>query len=376
MSDKTLSRKDLYNLVWSKPLTTLAEEFSYSDNGLRKICKKHNIPLPKAGYWMKVKHNKKVTIIDLPKGDDTTNIQLNAKDAINENSMHPNSARAIIKNEIENNKQLKLTVPDKLKNLDQLIKEAKADLKDKKPSLWHNHQNLIHTSPGIISIAISKSNIARALLFMDTLIKLIKKRGHKIKIDNGTYIVINEEELKVRLKEFTKRIKIEESNSSWDRYEFIPSGELSFRVESYPEKIWRDGKTSSIELQLSRILSTLELRAKKQKEQRIENEIQHQLYQAQRAKEEAYKLLKEEELANFNNLFQSATRWHKSQYIRNYINEFKVHAIKTNTLDKAKTEWINWAREKADWYDPFIEKEVELLKNVDKNTLEHKKYRY
>ena len=364
-----MNRKDLYNLVWAKPLTTLAKEFSYSDNGIRKICKKHKIPIPKSGYWMKVKHNKKVTKIVLPKGDNTQIIKLNAKGVIDDNSIHPNSERAALKKEIETNEKLSLTVSDKLRNPDPLIKEAKEDLKDKKPALWSRHQNLIYTSTNNICIEVSKSNITRALLFMDTLIKLIKKRGHKIKIERGTFIVINDEELKVRLKEFTKRVKIEESNSSWDRYEFIPSGALSFRIEGYQEKIWRDGKTGRIEDKLSTILATLELRAKKQKEERIEHELQNKLYQEQLAKEKAYKVLKEKELENFNNLFQSATRWHKSQYIRNYINEFKEHSIKTNTLDDAKKEWINWAIEKADWYDPFIDKDVELLEDIDKNTL-------
>lgn len=67
---KILSREDLYNLVWSKPLTTLAKDYAYSDNGMRKICIKHNIPLPKSGYWSKMKFNKKVRKETLPKGDD------------------------------------------------------------------------------------------------------------------------------------------------------------------------------------------------------------------------------------------------------------------------------------------------------------------
>lgn len=58
--DLKLTRKELYNLVWSKPLTHIAKEYGFSDNGIRKICIKNNIPLPKAGYWAKIKRNKKV----------------------------------------------------------------------------------------------------------------------------------------------------------------------------------------------------------------------------------------------------------------------------------------------------------------------------
>jgi hypothetical protein len=46
MDDINFTREQVYKLVWSKPLSKLAREFSISDNGLRKICKRMNIPLP------------------------------------------------------------------------------------------------------------------------------------------------------------------------------------------------------------------------------------------------------------------------------------------------------------------------------------------
>ena len=49
----TIGRKKLYEKVWSFPLTQLCKEYNLSDNGLRKVCIKHNIPLPVAGYWSK-----------------------------------------------------------------------------------------------------------------------------------------------------------------------------------------------------------------------------------------------------------------------------------------------------------------------------------
>ena len=56
----TIGRKELYEKVWSFPLTQLCKEYNLSDNGLRKVCIKHNIPLPVAGYWSKIKFGKKL----------------------------------------------------------------------------------------------------------------------------------------------------------------------------------------------------------------------------------------------------------------------------------------------------------------------------
>ena len=49
-------RTRLYEEVWSEPLTKLGKKYGLSDNGLRKVCKALNIPLPRAGHWAKVAH--------------------------------------------------------------------------------------------------------------------------------------------------------------------------------------------------------------------------------------------------------------------------------------------------------------------------------
>lgn len=66
MTPKTLTRQEMYDLVWSKPMTQLATEFELSDVGLRKICKAAQVPTPGLGYWAKLANGKKVTKTELP----------------------------------------------------------------------------------------------------------------------------------------------------------------------------------------------------------------------------------------------------------------------------------------------------------------------
>jgi hypothetical protein len=61
-----LTRKELYEKVWSQPVRTLAKEFGISDVGLKKTCKRHDIPTPGVGYWAKVEHGKTVRREKLP----------------------------------------------------------------------------------------------------------------------------------------------------------------------------------------------------------------------------------------------------------------------------------------------------------------------
>src|SRR6056297_1752486 len=67
MEEIRFTRKELYDLVWSESLPSLAKKYKLSDNSLRKRCKKINIPLPPAGYWQKKKHGYPVKKEPLPK---------------------------------------------------------------------------------------------------------------------------------------------------------------------------------------------------------------------------------------------------------------------------------------------------------------------
>jgi AcrR family transcriptional regulator len=46
-----LTREELYELAWSKPLTRLAEELGITGNALAKICDRVLVPHPRRGYW-------------------------------------------------------------------------------------------------------------------------------------------------------------------------------------------------------------------------------------------------------------------------------------------------------------------------------------
>src|ERR1035437_1503099 len=77
-----LTRKELYELVWTEPMTTICQRFGLSDNGLRKHCKSMNVPTPPVGYWSKLKHGIKTEKIPLPEEQKSSkqNISLNETD--------------------------------------------------------------------------------------------------------------------------------------------------------------------------------------------------------------------------------------------------------------------------------------------------------
>jgi hypothetical protein len=62
-----LSREDLYELAWSKPLSELAKDFGISDVALGKRCKRLGIPVPGRGYWARLDAGQKPYRPRLPK---------------------------------------------------------------------------------------------------------------------------------------------------------------------------------------------------------------------------------------------------------------------------------------------------------------------
>ena len=63
----TLSREDLFELAWSKPLSQLAMDFGISDVALAKRCRRLGIPIPGRGYWARVDTGQNLYRPTLPK---------------------------------------------------------------------------------------------------------------------------------------------------------------------------------------------------------------------------------------------------------------------------------------------------------------------
>lgn len=62
----TLTRKELYRRVWSKPISAVADEFGLSGGALTKICNRLLVPYPPRGYWAKTAARKAVPKPPLP----------------------------------------------------------------------------------------------------------------------------------------------------------------------------------------------------------------------------------------------------------------------------------------------------------------------
>ncbi|GAA4756142.1 hypothetical protein [Flavisolibacter ginsenosidimutans] len=373
MDPIVLSRKELYELVWQESMLSLSKRYNISDVGLRKMCIRMEIPVPPAGYWTKVQFGKKVKKTALSanyKGEETAKLRLRDENnpAADRNSP---SLRTLKIQEVERDGSLSLQIPEKLLKPDPLIAQTKIILSKQKPD-GYNYIGIVSSSYDGLDIRVAKTNVDRALLFFDTLIKAFKARGHTVEIRNRkTLVIVSGHDFELFLREKMRKETVQER--TWTRQIFHPKGILALQVGGWYGREYKDGSIR-LEEQLAKIIAGLELSAA----QRTERDLAYEKARIERAERErlAKELQerKQQDLINFKKLLIDSDRWHKAENLRRYIHELEVRAEKNRSPETQ--EWLAWAKRKADWYDPFIESPDELLADVDQNTLEFPKKPY
>ena len=67
-----MTRQELYDLVWSSPVSTAAKQFGISDKTLALKCSAIKVPIPPRGYWAKVAAGEapgRTPMIDAPEAE-------------------------------------------------------------------------------------------------------------------------------------------------------------------------------------------------------------------------------------------------------------------------------------------------------------------
>lgn len=264
--------------------------------------------------------------------------------------------------EIENDPRVSLKVPERLVNPDPLVAEAKKGLlKNGEHSSWFlKHEGVVSNSSSL-SIRVAPKNIDRALRLFDTIIKVFKARGHHFE---GSTVHLGKQRYEISIRE--KLAKLDERKKATNEYFMSESSCWLSEIEIY------DSKSVPIENRISRAVAKVELeveyflRVWAENDRRAEEQRQREIAKAE------VLARKRKELDNFKVLLNAAQRYDDVKLIREYIQSKEDAAKRAGTLNEDLRNWIEWARKKADWYDPHIEAYDELLDEVSRTTLTFK----
>lgn len=358
-SKTTITRAELFNEVWAFPLTTLANKYAISDTGLRKICVKNNIPLPKSGHWSKAKFGKAPKQPKLPPSESgKEKIELRLR--MDGETYIPTANPVILRQHEIENSCVDLIIEKDFRKADPLVKTTKKFL-EMKLNYNKNKDAYYAARDSSIGVDVSKEQRRRGLLIIDRIVKILKQRGHEVFVRDGSaYIQSNGEEIDFRLRE-KQNASFTENNYGWRDRTLTPSGRLIIQMEyRYWCKEWID-KKQPLENQISKIIANMELRLEEKKQERIGREERRKQEEIQREIKAQKAAIRQAELEKIKQLFSNFETWKKVKEMREYITVLDAN--------NHSSDYIQWAKDKVDWFDPSVMKEDKMLNIEDRKKL-------
>ena len=370
-----LTRKELYDLIWNEPMTSVCKRFGLTDNGLRKHCVSMNIPTPPIGYWAKLQNGKKVEKTPLPSDyqGKKQSVDLHEIDAndITIDLTPPVNRQKMREMEISDGDISIFNVPEVLYAKDPLIIDTKEKFRTNNQENGYLKKNPYKSKiKETLDISVSDKSIDRALSIFSTVIKSLQFRGHNIQInENITYAVINEEKININI---TERKKQDTSSvNSYGYRNTVFCGELHFNISYgyWVKTSYKDTPHTKLEDKIISIIAFLEIQSENIKLERIEEEKRKIQREEEERKRKTFEEKRNAELKEFQSLFTMAERLYKANIIRDYIHTYEIYLEKNGITEEEVLKKIGWAKDKANWLDPFISKEDLYLDSYKKDEI-------
>ncbi len=344
----TLTRQELLDLVWSKPMSELAPTLYVTDVGLAKICKRLGIPRPKSGHWLKAaQHRPKQPALPAQMGVQYTSITFNPK---------PDPTIP----EIATTDLPKISTK---KTIHPLVRDCKKYFVGSRP----NEYGRLMTAR--IDVQVSRTGLPRAISLLNTIVHTMIELGHHVHYStkrNAIELCIDGEEIRVSLfepatrsthvltkKEQQQKVKY---GSLWaPRWDYAPSGTLELNLHGRRlygiQTQWKDGKKAMLEDRLPQIVHGI-LKAADFSKARL-REVQAQEHARLKAKrrrelEERAARLTEERIAQIESMVIGR---HRAKDIRDCMSAI-IAGGNHHNHSASKRRLVRWAEQLAKHYDP------------------------
>lgn len=386
------SRVELFELVWSKPMTHLSKELGLSDVGLRKICVKYGIPLPARGYWARLQFGKQDPRPDLP--FENNNPQINLPDegtaATREQmslmrKLAKQEAQAI-KPVIREPQQFKdvrcintyQAILERIKELErrtgQSYQEYKAGRRSFPPKKVYDlafFSSLEHQIP----ITATIDNALRAIAIADVVIDQLAGRGISVDLravrDSRVCemrAVKGEQHLEFRFWEpstkATRSIEITSLERLFTDYSYggdiimLPRHILTIEFDSrYNRSAIQDKGSVKLEQQIDRIVQRIESKL----EQKAADHIRHLKWEREYERQKAIRIhnerVAEDRAQQLERAIGESEDFEKSLQLKNYLKQLSLAIDRLPEEQRAfGVAWLRMVREQRKGLNPIAER--------------------
>lgn len=364
------SRDELYQLIWSKPITQLAEDFGLSDVALAKKCKHLDIPRPERGYWAKVASGKPVSKAKLPapRKDQAERVWITKRTT--QNAKEPYVITESICKEIDPLQlpENRITVRTDFRGAHRLSRQTRSVLRRGRKDDYGRLFAVIDKP--FLDVSVSRGVLDRTLLIFDDNLVALEEHGFTVNADfdnwgRCTHIIRGEVTMSISAFKRAARTecKVDEKQKRefwWtiQRYDYAPSGKIEFRLDRgwpFCNRRWVSLKSVTLEERLTDIvceiiesaeLLEIALKRQEEKEQRERDEQRRQIEQRQ---------LRTDEHKRRSELLQQSIDWETANRIRSYVAAAELFVTRSETAaDLNFLKWTKWGQEHADRIDPLI----------------------
>ncbi|WP_315731256.1 MULTISPECIES: hypothetical protein [unclassified Bradyrhizobium] len=280
MPEHELTRRAMYDLVWSQPMIKVAESFGISDVALKKICDRHRVPTPARGYWAKKAAGKPAKQVPFHGTADPQHEHISIHGS---HQNLPPEVKQALNEERQRRKALpKVTPPPidvepipPIEDVHPSMAATARALRKAKP----DRDNVVRANgPGCCGIEVGVTSAGRVITILDGLARALEVRELTIDLASGHMrVAVARDELTFSLVERIERrphvptmeeLALEEQQkkkrerglpvSLWSldykrvypEFDFIRSGELSLQIANEYvglRRNWTDGKRQRLE---------------------------------------------------------------------------------------------------------------------------------
>lgn len=384
-------REKLYDEIWDISLTGVSKKYGLNYAKLVQVCKENNIPYPSSAYWTKKNIGLDYTkeIIELPEAEEkeievllkNTELLIDKKVSDKDKFIKEfNFLNFLEEDEKKNVAEViyDLSVDKYRKNHKVIIeykdKTKEERRKEREANYFNPYYNINNYVEKGYFANISQTQKDRCMKILSAIYFAIEELGGQV--NNNFLLYVRDENVTIEIEELQDTViheltkeeakKILEYEESQKRhaygykpnirkYDYVYNGKL--KITCGDRKYIRETDKIKLEDKLGDIIIKLYEQSEEIKNERLEREKIARKRREEEERKEKIRNDKNSEVQKIKELINCAEDYKIACEIRNYIDAVSKKELLTDEIK----EWIKWANKKANWFDPTIDGEDELL---------------
>lgn len=363
MPATTVTREDLYRLVWETPITRLAASYGITGTGLKKICDRLDVPVPPRGFWARKEAGQPVVQFRLLKP------KANTPASVDIRSTPPKEKPAPVLVPADNPragvKEGALAVPDRLDKphpvIAAWIDARKGEREASRHRPWGN---------GRATVPDFSAEYHRRHRILNALFRALEVGSHPVtETRHGSLEVrLGGKPVSFRLREKLKQVQrpLTDDEKRWGfsakngyRKETVGSGFLIFEIQSrLPGQLkssWLETEERRMEDMVGEIFATMQVAAPLLEAERLaeeDREARRREEEARRWEEERQRKIADNRLRRFGQL---ADQWDRIGRMRAFLAEVKALPHEPGAMIEGRNvaDWIAWLEARIEARDPL-----------------------